>query len=220
MKKEKWFTPANVVAALLVAILIISASVTATLFDRHGYYALRDKLDLPGAAGMGEAELTENYDALIDYNAVFFQGPLVFPTLPMSEAGRIHFAEVKAIFASIQIALIVSAIGAALCCVFLLRKRKVRFLALGGILALAIPAVAGSVMGAVGWDRFFVLFHQVFFNNGFWVFDERTDPIILILPDAFFLKCLESIVASIAIASILLIAASALFSARRRGAPE
>ena len=192
-------------AAVLIAALVISASVTATLFDRGAYNRLQDRLGLPESVGISEVELLDNYNALIDYNSVFYTGLLSFPTFPMSEAGRIHFEEVKVIFSFFQITLIVSAALTALCCFLLIKKRCHRFLASGGILSLVIPAVVVSIMAAFGWDRFFIMFHEVFFNNDFWVFDARTDPVILILPDAFFLNCLLRIVIGIAITAILLI---------------
>ena len=210
MKKKNPVAPQGVICAFLIAILVLSASVTATLFDRGAYDRLQKKLGLPESAGIGEVELLENYNALIAYNSVFYRGPLSFPSLAMSEAGRIHFEEVKNIFSVFQIALMASAAPAALLGVFLFRKRRFRFLALGGILALAIPAAVVLAMLAIGWDRFFVIFHKVFFNNDFWVFDASTDPVILILPDAFFLDCLVRIVACIAISAVLIIVSSAI----------
>jgi len=215
MEKEKWLFPLNILAAVFIAVLVISASVTITLFDRGAYERLQSELDLPGIAGISEQELLENYNALIDYNSVFFTGPLAFPSLAMSEAGRVHFEEVKAIFSVFQIAFIVSAVLTCILCVFLLKKRRFRFLALGGILSLAIPAAVVCVMLAVGWDRFFVLFHELFFNNEFWVFDSQTDPVILILPDAFFLNCLVRIIAAIVCSAALLMIGSAILRRKR-----
>ena len=34
-----------------------------------------------------------------------------------------------------------------------------------------------------------MVFHRIFFRNDYWLFDSRTDPVILILPDAYFLHC-------------------------------
>ena len=39
------------------------------------------------------------------------------------------------------------------------------------------------------FDRFFVMFHGVFFNNDAWIFNPATDPIINVLPETFFLHC-------------------------------
>ena len=202
MKDKRILT---VLAAVLVAVLVISASVTAVLFDRGAYARLQEKQEIAAYLGISEEEVLANYNALIDYNSVFYTGSLEFPTLPMSEAGRIHFQEVKAIFVAFQIALIISAVLLALCCILLILKRQFKFLTAGGILSLVIPGAVVGLMAVIGWDRFFVLFHELFFNNEFWVFDYHTDPVILILPDAFFLNCLVRIVVSILISSIILI---------------
>jgi len=216
MRKDRKSTFLNIVTALIIAILVISASVTFTLFDRSAYAKMQASVGLPETTGFSEEEILKNYNALIDYNSVFFTGPLSFPTLPMSDSGREHFAEVKSIFSAIQIALIVSAALTAFLCVYLLRRRRIRFLGYGGILSLVIPAVIVCVMAAVGWDRFFVLFHHLLFNNNFWLFDYRTDPVILILPDSWFLACLVSIILKIVVTSAILIVGSLTFEKLRK----
>ena len=207
MKREKILTPINIVTAVIIAILVVSASVTFTLFDRAAFARMQEQIDLPQRTGFSEEDILANYNALIEYNSIFFTGELNFPSLPMSDSGRIHFEEVKVIFSAFQIALIVSTVLAILLCTFLLKKKRVKFLVLGGILSLAIPAAVVCIMALVGWDKFFVLFHQLFFNNEFWVFDYTTDPVILILPDEWFLNCLIRIVSGIVISSACLIAA-------------
>ena len=52
-------------------------------------------------------------------------------------------------------------------------------------------------------DRFFVLFHKLFFNNDYWIFDETTDPVIRILPDGFFLHCAFMILFLIILGSVI-----------------
>jgi len=205
MQNEKMLSWINFLAAVIIAVFVISASVTFTLFDRQAYARMQERIDLPGITGFTEEEILANYNALIDYNSVFFTGPLSFPTLEMSEYGRIHFEEVKAIFSAIQIALIAAAALTALLSIMLLRKKRFKFLLFGGVMSLLIPAAVVAVMAIAGWDRFFVIFHQIFFNNEFWVFDYRTDPIILLLPDSWFLNCLIRIIIGIVAAAALLI---------------
>jgi integral membrane protein (TIGR01906 family) len=208
MKKEKKYIPASAAAAILIAVLIVSAAVSLTLFDRDTYVSVLEKTDLPAHTGYSEEEILANYNALIHYNSVFFTGALEFPTLPMSDSGREHFREVKVIFSAFQIALIVSVIGVVSLAVFLLKKRKTGFLLAGGILAIVIPAAVALVMATAGWDQFFVLFHQLMFSNDFWVFDQTTDPIILLLPDSYFLQCLERIILLIVAPAVCLIVAT------------
>ena len=84
--------------AVVLTLSIIGIAVVGTLAFRPLYYHDIKALDMPGYSGYSEAEIRQNYDALIDYNMPFKDGVLTFPTLAMSESGRIHFAEVKQIF--------------------------------------------------------------------------------------------------------------------------
>ena len=47
-----------------------------------------------------------------------------------------------------------------------------------------VPIVLGFFM-AIGFDRFFILFHETIFNNEDWLFNPATDPIINVLPEQF-----------------------------------
>lgn len=49
----------------------------------------------------------------------------------------------------------------------------------------------------------FTMFHEIMFRNDYWIFDEATDPVIMILPDAFFLHCAVMIILLILIGSLL-----------------
>ena len=42
---------------------------------------------------------------------------------------------------------------------------------------------------AIGFERFFIYFHQILFRNTDWLFDPATDPIINVLPESFFMQC-------------------------------
>lgn len=58
-------------------------------------------------------------------------------------------------------------------------------------------------MIALNWDQFFVKFHELFFNNDYWIFDETTDPVITLLPDGYFMHCALMILAIIFLSSLL-----------------
>lgn len=191
----------QLLTALALTLCIISASVIITLNFRPLYYFDIDYFDLVEKTGYSEEMIRENYDTLIDYNSVFYKDELEFPSLPMSEQGRIHFVEVKNIFVVIQAVLFpISLIGSILG-ILALKKQKPTYLALTSVLSLALPAVLGLLI-AVNWDRFFVIFHEIFFNNDYWIFDYRTDPVIRILPDGFFMHCALMILLLIVIGSL------------------
>lgn len=172
--------------SLLLLLFIISSAVVITLYFRPLYYWDMDGLDIPARAGMERQTVKENYDVLVDYNLLWHWEELELPDFSMSEEGRIHFREVKGIFDFFQIAWLVSLAGLV---IYWIRRRYffgAAYLRWAGRAALGITGALG-LLALIGWERVFVLFHQVFFRNDFWIFDASTDPVITILPDTFFL---------------------------------
>ncbi len=172
---------------------VLSFSVVFVLYFRPLYYYDMKAQNLSGVYGMEEQDIIEHYDALIDYNSLFYKGELSFPDLPMSESGRIHFEEVKVIFSIIQLLLILSSLLFFPLAIYTVHvKRETAFL-------LGIPFLTGCssflvLLGAlIDWDGLFTMFHQLMFRNNYWLFDPLTDPIINLLPDSFFFHCLAAI---------------------------
>ena len=75
--------------------------------------------------------------------------------------------------------------------------------------AALLPLVFGVLIWAAGWDRAFVAFHELAFSNDYWIFDEAFDPVITILPDAFFLHC------ALLMAAVLILLCAVCFLAGR-----
>lgn len=196
---------------LMMCLLIIAGSVTATLHFRPLYYLDISLLHIDRLSGLDRAVIIRNYDALIDYNGLFSRSPLVFPDFVMSETGRIHFEEVKRVFdlfgwmCIILLPLVIIGILIAR------RSRNRAWLAVAGVLGLLIPAALGFCI-MKWWDKVFVIFHELVFNNDYWIFDETTDPVITILPDTFFMHCAIMILALIVISSIICL----VFSRKKR----
>jgi integral membrane protein (TIGR01906 family) len=207
--KKKKCTVSDIMTAFLLTVFLLSFAVTFTLNFRPFYYFNITRLDIPAASGLSVEEIKENYDALISYNSIFSNKPLVLPSFPISEGGRIHFAEVKRIFVAIQGLMFVTLAGCVAICIRKLRRRRTSFLKLGAVCSLVLPLAIGALI-AMNWDRFFVLFHEVFFDNDFWIFGSKTDPVINILPDAFFLQC------AVMILTLQVIGSAVLYFAGRR----
>ncbi|MGN1084889.1 MAG: TIGR01906 family membrane protein, partial [Lachnospiraceae bacterium] len=166
----------------------IGVSVVGTLAFRPLYYADMKALHIAETSGCSEEEIRKNYDALIAYNMAWKDGELSFPTFPMSETGRIHFEEVKEIFDAFKYLALFGGIVGAAGIVFMAIKKEYRYLKMTAVFSCALP-VGLALLVAVCWDRVFVVFHELFFRNDYWIFDSVTDPIIMILPDTFFMHC-------------------------------
>jgi len=186
MKNRKRYSlVSNIILATILSFLIISSSVVFTLNFRPLYYFDINYLNIPESSGLSEEIIKANYDALIDYNSIFHSGRLEFPSLIMSESGEVHFIEVKNIFVAVQILFIITLILSIAGIIYQRRQKDFQYLKYTAVLTLAIPAVLGAVIG-LNWEKSFVVFHQIFFNNDYWIFDAVTDPVITILPDTFF----------------------------------
>ena len=213
MQRTRTGRIAGFFCGLVTVLFLISAAVTATVCFRPLYYADIGPMHLEEASGLTKEQIRRNYDALIDYNMVWNRDELVFPDLPMSEEGAVHFREVKQIFDGLQI---LFGITAVLLLSILIGGRKGDrwWLRIAGWTAVALPFVLG-VLAMAGWEHFFVMFHQLVFANDYWLFDPVTDPVILILPDTYFLQCAVMIFVLVLAGGVI-----CLLAGRRRGTEE
>lgn len=197
--REKFFQTG---LALVLTLTVISLSVVFTLAFRPLYYLDVELLDISESSGYSREEIRENYDRLIDYNLSLGEAKLEFSGLAMSEAGRIHFQEVREIFHFFEYAAILGSLLGAAGLVWSYRKRQFLCLKLASLLTVILPAGLGLLV-ALNWDRVFVAFHHLAFDNDYWLFDPLTDPVITILPDTFFLHCALLIFAGVLLGSLL-----------------
>ncbi len=201
-EKKAGQTGIQVILGLILVFFIISFAVVFTLNFRPLYYFDIGHLNISQTSGYPENEIRENYDVLIDYNSIFGPDTLEFPTLAMSDSGRIHFEEVKVIFVAIQITCMITLILGAAGIIWQKKKKDWRFLKYASILTIAIPVILGILI-SMNWDQAFVTFHHIFFNNDYWIFDAATDPVITILPDTFFFHCAVMILGLVIAGSVV-----------------
>ena len=132
--------------------------------------------------------IQHNFNVLMDYLTNPLRQVLAMPDFPSSVSGIHHFAVEKGLFHLAQGVALVT-----LPMFFLFWKQVVRrgFLSLyrgGLLLMLSLPLVLGLIGVFIGFDQFFTLFHQILFvGDDTWLFDPAKDPVILILPEDFFL---------------------------------
>lgn len=184
-------------------LFLLSASVTLTLNLRPLYYLDMELLHIPEESGYTRELVKENYDALITYNNITCREELNFRDMPMSDGARIHFKEVKRIFGLFEYLAIISGILFAGGGFWLWRRRRYGWMKTASICSIAIPAAVGIFI-AVDWQETFILFHELVFQNDYWLFDPASDPIITILPDTYFFHCAALIVCLILCGSLLL----------------
>ena len=182
----------NLGVACLAMIVIICISVTITVLARPLYYFDIEYLEIPWRSGISAEACRLNYDTLIDYNLLGGDEELVFPTLKMSETGRIHFEEVKEIFINMQLVSIVGIITLIGFALYIKKKGPQNGMLLWMKYTFPVTMIVALAVGlamAIDWQWAFTTMHEIFFDNDYWIFNSYTDPVIKILPEEFFSHC-------------------------------
>lgn len=183
-------------------ITVICFAVVFTVFFKGLYYFDIHYLNIEQYTSLTADQIKHNYDVLIQYQSLFFRGPLVLPDFVMSGSGIKHFAEVKIIFDFIQILLAVGLIVMAPVMIKKYKEKDFIFFKLSALFSVAIPSFIG-LLASIDFSKAFVIFHQIVFRNNDWIFDERYDPVIMILPEEFFMHCFMLIVFIVLLSSII-----------------
>ncbi|MBK5075246.1 TIGR01906 family membrane protein [Lactococcus lactis] len=163
---------------------IIALSVTLTIFlaiplffGEIFWYQLTDLVQ------MTAGKIWHNFLILMNYLINPLETKLSMPDFPSSASGLHHFAEVKNLFmlvfflTIILIPFTIRFIKENLSIVFHNALRVV----------MLFPLAIGVIAWLIGFDRFFVAFHEVLFRDNSWLFDPATDSIISVLPEQFFM---------------------------------
>ncbi|GCF94781.1 membrane protein [Enterococcus florum] len=165
---------------------LLTLAITLTINARWLYRWDIQHLELLNYTTLSETELLANFDQLMRYLNRPWIGQLVLPDFPVSASGAFHFFEVKRLFMVNYAVLLISLIPSVLYLRHLIRQKRLWTLIQPFQIAVVVPLIIGVIM-AMGFDRFFVAFHGLFFNNDAWIFNPATDPIINVLPETFFL---------------------------------
>ena len=185
----------SMVLAVTLALTVLSGSIAVPILCRPFYYAQIGPLGLEKDTGLDEAVIRQAYDEVLDYctgrTDVFSAG-----LLPFSDSGASHFADVRGLFL-LDLRVLGACLVVLVLALLIARWRKLtprRFLGRGpgfwGAAGLGGAFLVVGGLAAVDFDRAFVVFHALFFpGKDNWIFDWRTDPVILILPQDFFRNC-------------------------------
>lgn len=188
--------------AFCLVILIFTSAILVTVFFKPLFYFDIKYLQLSKITGLSAKVIKNNYDQLIAYQSIFYQKQLVLPNFPISQTGRIHFLEVKRILEGIQLVFLISLIPTIYLVYSSIREREYRFLKLTYLFIGGFGVLIGLSLFA-GFNNLFILFHNLVFRNDYWIFDYRTDPVILILPNSYFRHCFILIVVIIIFAGVI-----------------
>ena len=192
----------NLIFCIFLSLFIIGASILLTVGFKELYYFDIENLNIATNNNLSVEEVKQNYDYMIDYNLGKISGEFNLPTIKSSLEGKIHFEEVREIIKNVLKMLLVSLIISVVGTYINLKNKDIKFLNLTSKLVLILPVVV-SIPMIVNFDKTFILFHEIMFDNDYWIFDPEKDPVINLLPQEFFLHAGIMIVVLILLISLI-----------------
>lgn len=180
----------KVIYGIFIAILTIGISTIMALNSQFIYHYSINKYSLDKLGNISKEMLIKDFNTLIKYLQNPFIEKLKFNNFPMSINGEFHFYEVKRIFLFIYgITIFLALLFIVLFIVNRIIGKKIYFYKILNYGANTLIFIIISFLSAIFIDfsKAFVVFHKIFFNNDYWIFDERTDPIIKVLPEEVFM---------------------------------
>ena len=185
----------SIVKSVLTALCVLTGSIAVPLLLRPFYYLHIGPLRLEQASDLTAGQIREAYGQMMDY-CLGLHGTFAVGVLPFSAEGASHFADVRVLFLLDLAVLVLSAAALVLLALYCRHKAVELHRFRGhdpefwGCVGLGAAFALIGALAATDFDRFFTLFHALFFpGKDNWLFDPRLDPVIEILPQAFFRNC-------------------------------
>jgi len=168
----------------LTMLWTIAAAVTVTVLLSIPLFALDIGWEhLTAIANLPASRLMHNYNVLMTYLLNPFQAHLKMPDFPDSTSALQHFSEVKSLFLLVIVLTIILLPALVKFCkdhLYILFRRAM-------IVLMILPVLLAALALTIGFDNFFIGFHEILFRDNTWLFDPITDPIINVLTDNFFM---------------------------------
>ncbi|UNM90095.1 TIGR01906 family membrane protein [Vagococcus sp. CY52-2] len=178
----------EIVNRVVLILFLLSLAIMLTINARWLYVFDIHYLGITEYTEYSKQTILSNYDDLMRYLNFFWVKTLSMKDFPTSSEGAFHFFEVKRLF-QMNYAILLITLVPSLKYLYHLFKDKMVWTLTTMIQGILLSLGALAFFMVVAFNQFFVLFHEVFFNNDAWIFYPEIDPIILVLPQDYFFHC-------------------------------
>ena len=211
----------TIILIVSLFILMLTFSIGLPIYFRPFYYLHINGLDMVNNTKWSFEVIKEAYDEVLDF--LVLNKPFGTGELKWSEEGKSHFEDCKVLF-DLNFWCLLSSLIISLVIIVLDKLKKIEIkkyfkfhpVFYSSIIAILIPVVVG-VLASIDFDRAFEVFHTIFFpGKDNWLFDPRTDQIILVMPQAFFRNCAILIGSSLLVITITNIVVSIILKIKRK----
>ena len=217
----KWI--AGYAASVCILLIIVAQSIFITTFHMVPFFSRHyERYNVPETIGIDKDELMYVTAQLLDYMRGRRDDLIVYATINgelqtfFSERDIRHMEDVLELY---NIAFLIRNIAFWLLLFLILamilfkapvlevlarcsREVLVTFLLLLGVLAVVI---------ALDWDHAFIVFHEIFFDNDYWILTPGADPLIDMVNHPFFLNISIIMAALLILFSAVIITGSTLY---------
>lgn len=195
----------NYILSFIISMTIILGIILASISFKPIYSAQINSLDVV-QSNLSKDEMIKNYNYTIDY---ILNNPkkglyedFNLPDLPSSKEGKIHFKEVSFIIYVMKNLFFIGILLSTVSLIYFFKRKTFIFFKYSAVILFSLPIIVLVPM-AINFNKTFNVFHGILFNNDYWLFNPKTDPIINILPEELFLNFSLLIVSSIFLFSFL-----------------
>lgn len=218
----------GILCAFALMITLLITSVEAVTYWTPGYYekeyAKYNVLDDVKMEMDDLLDVTHEMMAFLRGNRPDLHVPTIVDGQPrefFNEREIAHMEDVRGLFlAAIALRRICLAVMAA--CVLLLLALRAdvkrvlpKMLCIGTGLFFAVLAVLAGII-STDFTKYFIIFHEIFFSNDLWMLDPRTDLLINIVPEPFFVDTAARIGVTYGISVLLLFVVCFLILRRKK----
>ena len=182
---------------LLLPFIILFSCIDIVTFDINYYKNEYVKFNIAEEIGISEAELLTATENLLDYikdnrEDIDFTSDIKGEDVEFfSDRDKLHMVDVKNIFQTIDFARN-TAVLILIMLFFLVKYNKKLNIDFGKSFMLSpligsIPFLALVMLMFIDFNKYFTIFHEIFFSNDLWLLDPKYDRLINIFPEEFFL---------------------------------
>lgn len=188
----------GILCAFALMIVLLITSVEAVTYWTPGYYEKEyTKYGVAEVVGMEMEDLLDVTGEMMAY----LRGnreDLVVPTVVNGQSREFfnereisHMEDVRGLFLQAITLRYICLVLIAACVTLMailhadLKKRLPRMLMIGTAGFFALVAVLAAVI-STDFSKYFIIFHEIFFDNDLWILDPSTDLLINIVPEPFF----------------------------------
>lgn len=178
----------SIILMISISLHILVLAIENNSYNKEYYLKSYDRYDIVQVTGKSMEELSTITDDIILYLKGRGQDELLTPYF--NEREVLHMRDVQGLFDMARFIKYGGLILSLVIFFYFLYKKEALYLGkilLYGPLITYIFLIAIGLLASTDFNKYFTYFHLLFFTNDLWILDPKTDLMIQMLPEDFFM---------------------------------